>query len=74
MKFIRSAAAQETSDVTPFTGVWIEIADSRIDPPHGSVTPFTGVWIEIGISGGISWLVEVTPFTGVWIEITCPTV
>ena len=34
--------------VTPFVGVWIEIAD-RQDACDGwiNVTPFVGVWIEI---------------------------
>ena len=36
--------------VTPFAGVWIEIAGIiRISHPR-IVTPFAGVWIEIVIS------------------------
>ena len=33
--------------VTPFVGVWIEIATSTADARHVQVTPFVGVWIEI---------------------------
>ena len=33
--------------VTPFTGVWIEIARACRHPGAPVVTPFTGVWIEI---------------------------
>ena len=33
--------------VTPFVGVWIEIAQSFADIFENFVTPFVGVWIEI---------------------------
>ena len=33
--------------VTPFAGVWIEIATVDILLPDFAVTPFAGVWIEI---------------------------
>ena len=33
--------------VTPFVGVWIEIAISCAIPLAVKVTPFVGVWIEI---------------------------
>ena len=55
--------------VTPFAGVWIEIAVGSGFEHADKVTPFAGVWIEIidrkkGCRGVI-----VTPFAGVWIEI-----
>ena len=34
--------------VTPFMGVWIEIAGLVLFLLHQQVTPFMGVWIEIG--------------------------
>ena len=33
--------------VTPYTGVWIEIAKVIDALGNKSVTPYTGVWIEI---------------------------
>ena len=33
--------------VTPFVGVWIEIASAALNLLVLSVTPFVGVWIEI---------------------------
>ena len=33
--------------VTPFVGVWIEIANSYKNTLFLLVTPFVGVWIEI---------------------------
>ena len=55
--------------VTPFVGVWIEIAIECVDVVLKEVTPFVGVWIEIagGFRGRASG--RVTPFVGVWIEI-----
>ena len=35
------------TNVTPFTGVWIEIAAGLYISNKPTVTPFTGVWIEI---------------------------
>ena len=35
--------------VTPFAGVWIEIAFMVDDVEYKRVTPFAGVWIEIGL-------------------------
>ena len=35
------------NNVTPFTGVWIEIGLMGIVLVAVMVTPFTGVWIEI---------------------------
>ena len=34
-------------NVTPYTGVWIEIMPERAEPTSPTVTPYTGVWIEI---------------------------
>ena len=36
--------------VTPFAGVWIEIAIPQLLIASVCVTPFAGVWIEIRIS------------------------
>ena len=33
--------------VTPYAGVWIEIADVTNKLGIGTVTPYAGVWIEI---------------------------
>ena len=33
--------------VTPFAGVWIEIAPGDHSTVDAPVTPFAGVWIEI---------------------------
>ena len=55
--------------VTPFAGVWIEIA--KLMPPTRfmRVTPFAGVWIEIYWKPIRPPCAGVTPFAGVWIEI-----
>ena len=37
----------DSADVTPFTGVWIEICGKYLLLCAIIVTPFTGVWIEI---------------------------
>ena len=39
--------------VTPFAGVWIEIALYSPASSLINVTPFAGVWIEIVVPGGI---------------------
>ena len=39
-----------TQNVTPFTGVWIEIQYPTAPPDSRFVTPFTGVWIEISLA------------------------
>ena len=57
-------------DVTPFTGVWIEMLTYRRALSRLPVTPFTGVWIEIPQSMYTAPHPHVTPFTGVWIEIS----
>ena len=33
--------------VTPYTGVWVEIAERNADSACSLVTPYTGVWVEI---------------------------
>ena len=60
--------------VTPFTGVWIEIAYQSPDGlVSDAVTPFTGVWIEIeNLLPDQRAHRHVTPFTGVWIEMPKP--
>ena len=37
--------------VTPYTGVWIEIARVADVLTYAAVTPYTGVWIEMLPSG-----------------------
>ena len=39
-----------TAGVTPFAGVWIEIAADWQLQRYMVVTPFAGVWIEIHLS------------------------
>ena len=34
-------------DVTPYAGVWIEIANEEVQKISIAVTPYAGVWIEI---------------------------
>ena len=57
-------------DVTPFTGVWIEMIFASNSIHATTVTPFTGVWIEIKSKEFRITCRMVTPFTGVWIEIS----
>ena len=33
--------------VTPYAGVWIEIATLCVKTPKTTVTPYAGVWIEM---------------------------
>ena len=40
-------SCQQSRNVTPFAGVWIEIQKPGIPLPRPEVTPFAGVWIEI---------------------------
>ena len=69
MKCNTTVICRALGDVTPFTGVWIEILQAENWFAGNNVTPFTGVWIEIGLMGIVLVAVMVTPFTGVWIEI-----
>ncbi len=55
--------------VTPFVGVWIEIAPMDRLAQLQAVTPFVGVWIEIRRTMFNVAACYVTPFVGVWIEI-----
>ena len=47
LKSSMATTTATTTPVTPFTGVWIEIAALVYLVKVGLVTPFTGVWIEI---------------------------
>ena len=47
MKLMQVLVTVLHRDVTPFTGVWIEILIRPVSSPPKTVTPFTGVWIEI---------------------------
>ena len=55
--------------VTPFAGVWIEIAKLQKRRNSIRVTPFAGVWIEIVLLTAHRSDRLVTPFAGVWIEM-----
>ena len=57
------------AEVTPFAGVWIEIAKWKLLSAWFNVTPFAGVWIEIPVPWPYAFLCHVTPFAGVWIEM-----
>ena len=58
------------SAVTPYAGVWIEIANFSKNSVPANVTPYAGVWIEISNTGYQGTAITVTPYAGVWIEIT----
>ena len=47
------------AEVTPFAGVWIEIACGVSVYESAVVTPFAGVWIEI-YGGGKSNIVQIS--------------
>ena len=47
LKFLSRGFCPPSICVTPFTGVWIEIALPTSEIRTPTVTPFTGVWIEI---------------------------
>ena len=47
LKYRQRRDIDDPGDVTPFTGVWIEIASATPPTLPAVVTPFTGVWIEI---------------------------
>ena len=56
--------------VTPYVGVWIEIAETFV--PFSipfTVTPYVGVWIEMTSRRKSESRYRVTPYVGVWIEI-----
>ena len=38
---------EKTSKVAPFTGAWIEMAETGICGDCELVAPFTGAWIEM---------------------------
>ena len=40
-------SAEEADGVTPYVGVWIEIAKKSVSAVAQEVTPYVGVWIEI---------------------------
>ena len=70
MKSKIKADVDTLTNVTPFTGVWIEIIGYWNSIYKGFfVTPFAGVWIEIDLTIATNLTAEVTPFAGVWIEI-----
>ena len=70
MKSLNQGIKRFGIEVTPFTGVWVEIAWCLFQPfAHILVTPFTGVWVEIAMRRLFPLPVGVTPFTGVWVEI-----
>ena len=69
LKF-RSYHPNQYIRVTPFTGVWVEIARISAIMSENVVTPFTGVWVEIGKLSIQADYTNVTPFTGVWVEIS----
>ena len=52
------------SIVTPYVGVWIEIANAGNDYGIVSVTPYVGVWIEIDLSRITKKWVEGHPLCG----------
>ena len=47
MKSGRHVAIELGQIVAPFTGAWIEIAQTEADYFIANVAPFTGAWIEI---------------------------
>ena len=56
--------------VTPYAGVWIEIARINSVFSFNVVTPYAGVWIEMRNSFlTYQQGIYVTPYAGVWIEI-----
>ena len=55
--------------VTPYAGVWIEIASAASSSAMSCVTPYAGVWIEIFLVISFYHGFPVTPYAGVWIEI-----
>ena len=56
--------------VTPYAGVWIEMAKDVVNNAIHIVTPYAGVWIEICNGNRGYYLCSVTPYAGVWIEIS----
>ena len=42
-----AGSSTSANEVTPFTGVWIEIIQKKVIYLVNRVTPFTGVWIEM---------------------------
>ena len=75
MKCRKDLKSRQSTIVTPFVGVWIEMSLAIKSQTEQAVTPFVGVWIEITSAGKEERVGGVTPFVGVWIEISvsCPT-
>ena len=59
----------EFVEVTPYTGVWVEMEIQYLPVAPISVTPYTGVWVEINVFLPTIPSTAVTPYTGVWVEI-----
>ena len=60
----------ELKDVTPFTGVWIEILEDLIRSAQSTSHPSRVCGLKYDIRINICNYKRVTPFTGVWIEMS----
>ena len=47
LKSRKKTVTMRVSAVTPYAGVWIEIANFSKNSVPANVTPYAGVWIEI---------------------------
>ena len=66
---VNKESSKENEVVAPFTGAWVEIGRTLINPIFIYVAPFTGAWIEIVVEKKAAEIGAVAPFTGAWIEI-----
>ena len=64
----------ETENVAPFAGAWIEIYEIDGYPKSEAVAPFAGAWIEIFLAPNLPDSLHVAPFAGAWIEIIRDTI
>ncbi len=62
----------ETIEVVPYVGTWIEIPKESTLTITAWVVPYVGTWIEISITGQQKKKVQVVPYVGTWIEILPP--
>ena len=56
-------------EVTPYVGVWIEIAIGHIAAAHTSSPPMWGCGLKYDSTSICLVVLTVTPYVGVWIEI-----
>ena len=69
MKSVEGTDGENSVQVAPFAGAWIEIRIADAAEVQRFVAPFAGAWIEILPDRRTLRKIAVAPFAGAWIEI-----